>query len=284
MNELELKNYNLEKTLLGGQSFNWDRINGIYYGFTTDKIIKIQPKTDLIFWQTYPQTNDYQYISKLLNFEKDFDTILTSINKDKIINKAIAEVKNVRLLKQDFAQTLLSFILTSNRNINSVRKIVRMLANIYGNKIIVDNMQFSLFPTLNQLSNLTISDIQKLGTGYRAEYFSDAVKRLLDNENLESYLESLSEEEARNELLKFKGIGNKIADCILVFALGFYELTPIDIWAQRVVQDIYSVNYKSNYEHYRNWYKNYFKENTAWAGQFLFEYIRFNYKKTNKLH
>jgi N-glycosylase/DNA lyase len=82
--------------------------------------------------------------------------------------------------------------------------------------------------------------------------------------------------DARQFLLSFNGIGNKIADCILIFSLGFYEITPIDIWAQRILTEYYNLDEGLKYEKMRNYFSQYFKENTAWAGQFLFEYIRNN--------
>lgn len=278
MNNLELKNYNLEKTLLGGQAFNWDFINDAYYGFTMDKIIKIVPQKNGILWQTYPEANNTLYLENLLNFNNNFDTILASINKDEIIGTAIQSIKDVRLLKQDFNQTLLSFILTSHKNIKAVRKVVRDLSKSYGEKIIVDGITFYTFPKIETIAQLTEKDIRKVGAGFRSGYVLQAAKVLAGNENYSAKLQSLTESDARKELLKLRGVGDKVADCVLTFALGFYTVTPIDIWAMRVLSDLYKVNTKTNYKNLRKWYFDYFGEHTAWAGQFLFEYLRENYK------
>src|SRR5258706_6978152 len=114
MNKLTLNKYNLQTTLLGGQAFNWDLIDNTYYGFTQDKVIKLQQKGEDLFWQTYPKKDDFDFLENYLQLNIDYDKILKAINKDEHINKALKDVSHVRILKQDFEQTLLSFILTSH--------------------------------------------------------------------------------------------------------------------------------------------------------------------------
>lgn len=283
MNKLKLKNYNLEKTLLGGQAFNWDLINGSYYGFTSSQIIKINPTEDGILWQTYPIANNANYIENLLNLNQDFDTIIKEINKDSNIAIAIETVRDVRILNQDFEQTLLSFILSAHKNIKAVRKIVRDLAKVYGTKIEVDGMTFHTFPKASDLAKLNEANIRELGAGFRSQYIIEASRTLAGNVISGNALKLMSEKDAREELLKFKGIGDKVADCILTFSLGFYTVTPLDVWALRVLSDMYGVNTKMKYSALRQWYSEYFGVNTAWAGQYLFEYYRENFKHIKKV-
>ena len=283
MNYLELPNYNLNKTLLGGQAFNWDYINGYYCGFAIDKLIKITPNKNGILWQTYPDNNDYMYISNLLNIDIDFDLIIQSIQKDENIKRAVQYVENVRILKQGFDQTLMSFILTSHKSIKAVRKIVRDLSKTYGNPIEVDNMIFYTFPSAKVIASLTEDQLRCLGAGFRAKYLLNAAKALNSN-TVGSWLADYTEEGARNKLLELNGVGDKIADCILTFSLGFYTVTPIDVWALRVLHELYKVDPKSNYKTLRKWYADYFNQHTAWAGQFLFEYLRENYKHIKRYH
>lgn len=283
MNFLKLENYNLEKTLLGGQAFNWDFINNAYYGFTIDKIIKLIPSEQGIFWQTYPNLDDTLYVKNYLNFKDNFDTILSLISKDQNIVLAINKVQNVQILKQDFDQTLLSFILTAHKNIKAVRKVIRELSRTYGTKYNIDGFDFYTFPTPEVISTLTEEQIKKCGAGFRAKYLIEASKTLVANKNIGQQLQLLTEENARSELLKFNGVGDKVADCVLTFSLGFYSVTPIDIWAQRVLFELYNINNKTKYSELRKWYFNYFGENTAYAGQFLFEYLRENYKDIKRI-
>ncbi len=278
MNKLKLTNYNLQHTLLGGQAFNWDLIDGAYYGFMQDKVIKFIQKGDELFWQTYPEKDNFDFINNYLGLDLDYENILEKISIDPHIKKAIQAVPHVRLLKQDFEQTFLSFILTSHKNIKAVRKSVRDLSSKFGDKIIVDNITFNLFPKAKALSKATEKELRDCGVGFRANYLLEAAKKISDPEFVilsgAEGSDFTDENLARVELLKFKGVGDKIADCVLIFSLGFYTVTPIDIWGKRVLTDLYGVDPKLNYSKMREWYKNYFGEHTAFAGQFLFEYIR----------
>lgn len=281
MNTLELKNFNLEGTLLGGQAFNWDLIDGIYYGFTQDKIIKIKSiDGNSVEWQTYPGQNDFEFINRYFGLSENYDDVLFKIQKDQHIKFAIEKYPAIRILNQDFEQTLLSFILSSHKSIKGVRKLVRDLSKKYGEKIRVDDIEFSLFPKTEVLAALLEQDLRNAGAGFRAKYLKSAAERLLElrNDGIDFYSE---EDFVREELLKFIGIGDKIADCIMTFSLQFKTVTPLDIWGKRVLIDLYNVNPKLKYAEMRDWYKNYFGENTSIAGQFLFEYYRKEYSKLN---
>jgi N-glycosylase/DNA lyase len=130
-------------------------------------------------------------------------------------------------------------------------------------------LKFYLFPTINRLSELSENDFKSLGFGYRAKYFVNAVDKLKTNFALPE-----DEIETRTFLTSFIGIGDKVADCIMAFSLGFNNVTPLDVWGMRVLKDYYRVDSKLSYKSMREWYQDYFQENTSLAGQFLFEDIR----------
>lgn len=297
MNKLKLKNYNLEKTLLGGQAFNWDLIDGVYYGFTQDKIIKIKPAPQedsslvqrsepvekqltnsfIIEWQTYPGQDNIEFINRYFALTENYDDIMFKIQKDQHIKSAVEKYPGIRILNQDFEQTLLSFILSSHKSIKGVRKLVRDLSQRYGERIIVDSREFCLFPKTEVIANLSEEELRLAGAGFRSRYLKSGAENLLKLRDLGFDFYS-DEVNTRQELLKFTGIGEKIADCVMVFSLGFKEVTPLDIWGKRVLIDLYKVEPKMKYSNMREWYKSYFGEFTALAGQFLFEYYRMENK------
>lgn len=270
MNFEEENNYNFKITLLGGQAFNWDLINDSYVGFFTDKVLKIKEGNNGFFWQTYPKSDDFNFMKRYLALEDEYENRIAELNKkDEHIAKAIKNNNGLRVLKQDFEQTLLSYILSSNKSVKGVRRAVRNLTEKYGSTVQVGDEKIKLFPTIEQLSGLTEKDFRELGFGFRAKYFSKAVLRLQDK------LIIPSDEITTRELLTgFTGIGDKVADCIMTFSLDFRDLTPLDIWGKRVLTDLYGVDSKLSYSEMRNWYRNYFLSDTSLAGQFLFEYIR----------
>lgn len=270
-----LENYDLHWTLLGGQAFNWDfdANSGCLYGFTVNKAIKLKKEGEQLFWQTYPESDNFEYLKKYLRLDTDYIKILKRIQKDKYIKSAVKQYPNLRLLKQDFEQTLLSFIISSNNNIKSIRAIIRSMSQKFGRKIKLNGKNIYLFPETEVIANANLEELLECKLGFRAKFLKGAAKFLLET-NLSSEILKLNDTDARNQLKKIKGVGDKIADCVLVFSLGFDNITPLDIWGKRVLIDFYKLNPKLNYEKMRTWINNYFEGYSAWAGQFLYEYIR----------
>ena len=275
MNKLFLPNYDLNMTLLGGQTFNFDfyEKENTYYGFTKDSVLKLKKENDNLFWQTYPKQNDLSFLKEYLRLDIDYEKIIKVIKRDIHIKKAIKQYPNLRLLKQDFEQTLLSFLISSNNNIKSIRRIIREMNRRFGEKIIIDKKTIYLFPKTEILANANLEELLECKLGFRAKFLKGAANILVKT-NLNKKIKSMSEDNARKSLIEIKGVGEKIADCVLVFSLSFDNVTPIDVWAKRVLVDFYKLNPKMKYVDMRNWAGNYFDGNAAWAAQFLFEYIR----------
>ena len=271
MNRIKLQDYDLNMTLLGGQSFAWDFIDGFYYGFVQDSIIKLKIENNFLYWQTYPQKDNYSLVKNYLRLNVPYLKIVKKISKDKHIKSAIKKHPGLRLLKQDFEETLFSFLVSTNNNIKSIRKIIRALNRKFGRKIIVDSHDFFLFPKAEAIANAKLEDLLSCKLGFRAKYLKGAAKHLL-KVNLSSNIHNQSL--IRDELLKINGVGEKITDCVLVFGLGFDDVTPLDVWAKRVFVNLYKLNPKIKYDDMRKWVSNYFEGYAGWAGQFLFEYAR----------
>lgn len=275
MNKIDLPNYNLKMTLLGGQAFNFDfdEFENSFYGFTQDKVIQLTNENGYLFWQTYPENDDSEFVKKYLRLDVDYPKILKKIQKDKYIKSAIKKYPNIRLLKQDFDQTLLSFLISPNNNIKAIRKIIRALCKKFGRKIIIQDKGIYLFPKTEVLANAKLEDLFECKLGFRAKFLKGAANYILQKD-LNKNINKMTEDEARKKLLGIKGVGDKIADCILVFGLGFDNVTPLDVWAKRAFFKFYKLNKKRKYEDIRNWAGNYFEGYAGWAGQFLYEYIR----------
>lgn len=281
MNKTYLPNYDLSKTLLGGQSFVWDLIDGYYYGFTKNRIIKLKKEKDYLFWQTYSKNDDFDFIEKYLRLNVDYENILKTISKDRHIENAIKQQPNLRLLNQDFEETLLAFILSSNNTIKSIRKSVRLLAQDFGEKIKIDGINFHFFPKAEVIAAAGVNDLMKSKIGFRAKYLKSAATNI-SADHIFTRIGKMNEAEARKNLIQLNGVGDKIADCVLVFGLAHDDVTPLDVWARRVFVETYKLDYKMKYEDMRNWIKNYFNGYSAWAGQFLFEYERGKFTKNPK--
>ncbi len=275
MNQINISDYNLKLTLLSGQTFSWsfDPTTNLFEGFTQDKYILLKQDGDKLFWQTYPQKDDFEYIKKYLRLDVDFSEIKKAISVDNHIKNALQHYPNLRLLQQDFELTLLSFILSQHKNIKAIQKCFDLLRYKFGTKLNINNKQVYLFPKAEQLMYVKEEDLKSVGIGFRYKYLKDAVCKLVET-NLKESIKRANEDKARELLKQIYGVGDKVADCVLSFALKFDTVTPVDVWGQRVITNLYADNSAKSYADQRNWFKNKFGQYSAWAGQYLFEYVR----------
>lgn len=273
MNRLKLQNYNLHQTLLGGQSFGWDYVCGYYYGFTQKRAIKMKWEDEYVFWQTYPEKDDSDFIESYLGLDRDFDNIKSTFRDDKHLKTAIEKFPNLRILRQDFEETLLSFLISPVNSIPSIRKRIRMMNKTFGDTVDADGVKIKLFPRTEVLADADLSKLLGCSLGFRARNIINAARSILEYD-LASKVKSLSESEARSELKKIKGVGDKVADCVLLMALGFDNVFPLDRWGIRILTNLYDIDPKTNYDKMRQWFEDYHGEYAGWAGQFLFEWIR----------
>lgn len=272
-NKSILTNYNLQDTLLGGQAFCFDFYNEWFYGFTQNRIIKLKQEKNNLFWQTFPKKDDFDFLQKYLKLNVNYNEILKTISKDSHVINAIKKYPNLRLLNQDFEQTLLSYIISSNNTIKNIRKSVRLLSGKFGRMLKVDDMKFYFFPNTETLAAAKIEDLLECKLGFRAKFFKKAAEHII-SQNLNSKIHQMTEHEARENLKIIPGIGDKIADCIMCYSLGFDNVIPIDTWVKKIFTQYYNLDPKIKSEQAREWSNEYFEGLGAWAGQFLFEYIR----------
>lgn len=239
---------NLEEVLFGGQSFSWRKEDMCYAAVLNDRVYRIKTAED--FYQD-------EFLSSYFNTSYDWEAAGREIrNKDEILRRAVDEVGMLRILKQDPFTTLISFILSQANNIKRITGLYERISRRYGKRI--DENHYT-FPTLEEMKDATESDLIGLGTGFRAPFIVDAIKHA---DALDS-LYSMSFEEAEKELMKIKGIGEKVASCILIFAYNKMEAFPIDVWMKRVMNEYYPGKDKS-----------YFAPYEALSQQYLFSWIR----------
>lgn len=277
MRHFSLTNFDPKITLLGGQAFNWDQHGSRYQGFTQHEVIRARFGTHSTFrvysGQSTPVSSSKFSANTYFQTTVSYKQIVSSFNKDQHTATAIKKYYGLRVLRQPFEQTLLSYILSAQNNIKRIRLIVRNLAGMLGEPVLAGQNSVYLFPSTEVLANAPISTLIKAGCGFRAKYLKSSAQKLLDTK-LSSKIGKFSEKRAREALLSFPGVGPKIADCVLLYALGFNDVLPLDVWCTRVLTDLYGLNPKMKYEYMQTWGKEYFGPYAGWAGQFLFEYLR----------
>lgn len=272
----DLSQFCIKHILECGQVFRFKRLQelesqGIKYAY---EVISLNKKALIYEYENKADivTNDVNYFVNYFDLETDYNKIKQNIIFDDILCKAIKYGYGIRILNQDIFEVIISFIISANNNIKRIQKSVNLISEKYGTKM--DN--YYAFPTINQLKNAKAKDLRDLGVGFRDKYIENTVK-ILENINLNG-LKDLDTEKLSKFLKTLKGVGQKVADCIMLFSFYKMDVFPVDTWIKQVFNDYYLVDYfdnkTSNVDNIRKFFLNRFKEFAGYAQQYLFYYKR----------
>ena len=256
-----------ESILTSGQLFRFGVLdNGTWWvnsGSDRAEIVKIDSNHYKIL------TSNPNFFVNYFDFLTNYDMILERLGKFEMLRPALDYGKGVRLLRQPLLEVIINFIISANNNIPRIRKSVTGLCEKFGSKT---DWGYA-FPTIEQLSQAIEQDFTQLGCGYRAPYLVDTIKKLQDGNVLSSLKNAESTEQARQILLSLKGIGPKVADCILLFGLNRYDVFPVDTWINKVYTDEFEGK-ETNRKKISQWFVDKFGADSGYCQQYLFYYKR----------
>ena len=270
---------NFDYSLNSGQVFLWEKIDTKWYG--------VDGKNILVLETAQKFKKDMKYEFDFFRLDDNFKKISNDLKNDNYVKNALKMFPGLRLLRQNPFQCYISFIVSSNSNIPNIKSRLKNLCKAFGNRKIVDGKEFFLFPEPSDLANASISDIKKCGVGYRAKAVKTASLSVLDGKIDFDFLKKTDYNTAKKELTKVFGIGNKVADCILLFSLEKLAAFPLDRWMLRILQKYYSNEFQistitlteKTYERLHENAVEYFGSYAGYAQQFLFKMEREMYKK-----
>ncbi len=263
---IEKDSFNPIHTFECGQCFRWNyNDKGVYTGISRDKICRVTGdkiicnKSDIDFWREYFDLDtDYSKIKDIL------------LKTDSTLDECIRFGGGIRILKQDLWETIVSFIISANNNIPRIKRIIETMCKMYGERIVSEEEVLYSFPSARVISNLKKADLAPLKVGYRDEYIIDAAQKVVNKEVDLDALSTMSDNEAKKELMKIKGVGDKVSDCILLFALKRFSVFPTDVWIKRILSNIYNVEDKDIIQFVSKKYKSL----AGYAQQYLYYYYR----------
>ncbi len=270
--------FSLKHTFDCGQCFRFNGDDGGFSGVAFKKKIFLKEENNRIIIDNLNQQEFEKNWFSFFDLSRDYGEIKTFLSKDSTMNKAILYGNGIRILKQDFFECLISFIISQQNNIPRIKKAVEGFCYLFGEEKEYNREKYYTFPDPKDISSITEKDLEPLKLGYRNPYIVEAVRKSADGEIIKEELESLSYDEAKKKLLEIKGVGNKVADCILLFSLGKFEAFPVDTWIKKAMQTLYGIDEK-NISAYKD--INYGKY-SGFAQQYIFYYMREKTRRINK--
>lgn len=274
---LKDKNFKLEHTFECGQCFRYEKIDETnYYTILRDRILYLEEIDGGILLKNV-KDEELEYIFDYFDLNTNYDKIKEILSDgDENLKKAIKEKWGIHLLKQDLFETYISFIISQSNQIPRIRSNIKAISKKYGKRMYDEKIgEYYLFPTKEELSKATEEELRDLKLGYRAEYIVIATKYFIENNLTYEYFEKLSYEESIKELIKIKGIGLKVANCIALFSLKKVDAFPVDTWVIKLISALY-LKREAKKKEVENFVNEKFKIYGGYAQQYLFYYARDN--------
>ena len=228
-------NFDIRRTFLCGQCFRWsEEENGGFTGIAGGRKITLTQdgnrvtlhgidERDIPFWENY------------FDLKTDYSAYADTLSVDEMLRRACEFSPGIRILRQEPFETLISFIISQNNNIPRIAGIIGRLCETFGEKL----RGGYAFPTARQLAGITSDDLAPLRAGFRARYICDAVNKVNSGEVDFGEIDALPLVPARERLKTIVGVGDKVADCVLLFAFHKTDAFPRDVWVKRIMAEFY---------------------------------------------
>ena len=266
--KIQNADFDLIHTFECGQCFRWNIYeDGSYIGIVGDSVISVKQENDIFEFDC----EDINLLHSYFDLDRDYGKIKNKLSAmDNVLPKAIPCGFGIRLLKQNPWEALISFIISANNNIPRIKKIVESLCLNFGKKLEYNNKTYYSFPDADVIKKLSLSQLDVIKSGFRAKYIIDAAQKVEGGiVDLDSVY-GMDTHEAREYLKQIKGVGDKVADCVLLFAYQKYDVFPKDVWIKKVLNDLYGIDEKK----FESFVSEHFGDLAGFAQQYLFYYMR----------
>ena len=272
-----VNDFTLSQILECGQCFHFDKLDEeVYEVVAFGRAVKME-QTDKVLRIYGSSMEDYEGIWKLyLDMDNDYGLIKQSVIKaDGALKTAVDEKSGIHILNQDFFETLISFIVSQNKSIPQIKQCVKNISHRFGDEVIGYNGGvFYVFPDVQRLHDATEEELRECKVGFRAPYIKNATEAVYSGAVTKEKLDELDIAQARELLMTIKGVGEKVANCVLLFGLGRREAFPVDVWMKRIMEQMYFDGKDTKKQDIEAFAVNKFGDLGGYAQQYLFDYAR----------
>ena len=296
---LPVRDYDLAATLDSGQVFRWQFYDGAWHGVLGKHFLRLTQTENGIHAAAAAPVADWNFLREFFQTEIELAIVLKTFPDDAPMNLAVARCRGLRLLRQNPWECLASFILSSTKQIVQIRQIVALLCERFGEPVAVGRVTpcapplanehalihggargatrpataFS-FPTPQQIAAASEKELRACKMGFRAPGLHAAARAIADGQFDLEKIRALDYAAAREELMTLRGVGGKIADCVLLFGYGFDTAFPVDVWIERALQELYFPRRRASEKRLRKFAATHFGPHAGYAQQYLFHYMR----------
>ncbi len=262
--------FDMQATVESGQSYLWNRADGGTYddlhahggdewyetvvdpipGVTDERVVLRARQRGGVHdgtlqWEA--STDAVPLLTHLLRLDDDLNAILDATPDLPLLNRAYDAYEGMRLTRDPVFPCLISFICSAQMRVARIHGMQRRLRETYGDVLELDGDRYHAFPSPTQLAARTEGELRDLSLGYRAPYVRRTAEMVATGEADPLEVAELPYEEARESLTQFVGVGDKVADCVLLFSLGFLQAVPLDTWIRTTIETYHPDCERGNY-------------------------------------
>ena len=241
--DIPINSFNLEHIFECGQCFRWEKqIDDSYIGIIEDTVLIVAIKNKKLAVEGITKKEDIkEFLIEYFDLNNDYSAIKSRLsNVDQNLKTSIEYGYGIRILKQNLFECIISYIISANNNIPRIKKIINNISKQFGEEVGFEENKYYLFPSIEQLSKGNLEDFKAAGAGFRDIRIYNTTQAIYSGSfSLDNLYEIEDIDELEKELLKLDGVGPKVANCIMLFALKRFDVFPIDVWVRRVMNDLY---------------------------------------------
>jgi N-glycosylase/DNA lyase len=267
--ELDVEDFSLDKTLMSGQTFAWEKHGGFWFSFIHKPISVRQLDKKLEYYGC-----DENELKTRLGLYDDMTSIKAELDKDDFLDGAIEYSDGLRIIKDGLWPATLGFVLSIQSNIPLILKRIANLSKIYGKTEKFGKREVHGFPDYLEIREKGLEKLKQLKLGFRTKFVFSAAEYFYNHE----LSESLPIEDLKKQLLSITGVGDKVLDCIMLYGLHDLSAFPMDVWILRVLAKHYSKIIKNakSYKSKKAAMTNYFGKYAGYAQLYIYNYSRLN--------
>lgn len=275
----------LQATLESGQTFLWTRRDGSMYSadapsggdhwyrtVVEDQPVEVRQTGSALEWRA--ETDPTAALVDRLALTEEMATMIDALDTDGIVGDARRTYEGLRIVNEPFFPTLVSFILSAQMRIERIHDLVRALSREYGNAVTADGLTVHRFPTPAELTTATEDELRDLGLGYRAPYVKATADMVAAGDVTATDLTGQPYEAAREKATEFVGVGEKVADCVLLFSLGYTDPVPLDTWIRTAIDTHFPGVDGNSYDELSRGIRDRLGPDPGLAQTYVFHYLR----------
>ena len=238
-----INNLDLDNTICCGQIFRYEKLeDDSYIVILKDRVVKLKYIDNKLYIDSNNMNNIENVIREYLDLDRDYISIIENIKEcDDVLGKYLDKSIGLKMIKQDPIECLISYIISQNNSVRNIKNSLDLISYKFGDKVIFLDKEYYLFPNIDKLSKISLEEFRECKVGFRDRYLVDIISDIVENRLNVNYIFEMNSEDSLRYLMSFRGIGMKVASCILLFAYGKYDVYPIDTWVKKYMDTNYGI-------------------------------------------